>query len=823
MSTVMATAKQRHIVGKGKNAHWVKWNGTLWVYDGKAKQGAAAPATSPSPAAASPSPSPTSTPSLAAHPVGKHWDIYQDYQGGKSVEDLAHKYLLSPYTIRQILYRQGKDQTQRITQYQKDINVAQGVMAPISNQGVVTAKAATTPIAGKTQVEMYNALPPEDKKLSDMGGVVGADPQALQYVRDNFTEIFGKGGGAEGDIRAAPKYIQKMVPEKVNSAYGSASGWLDHTDDLWKVLEENAGSWSGDADEDKKLATLGKQLAQMDHEIWSQHLAFSKAMSAISLGTDRYYRMHLFINDADMLEGETKDKFIKLEAAEKEVEKKYPEWGKRDAKEWKEIRDAGKPFSSFKDEIARQIGDAAIAFTKEYDPAKHSLSDLIGMRKTALGVLRDKNIISDKLIADQIPTAQKLIDGMFEVSKSASYEASDPRYVAAIAWLNQHKDELTEAFLNKPFAEAVMKLRDLSYDALSKSSALIGLLMPKISAGKGVSSRNHLNAATLAPSTYNAAQIASILKATDSSDIAAALGPRIREASNIRPFSLYAAYTKAGVTNRLKPTLAALVDTYDPQMQDLGKYLVAQSGMIKLRNYLSKSNPDIKVPPMSRKAMDAVWKPGDRNEITPLSRKAYASVLMEARRSFYTKAFKSQGSEATKFTLRTATVSERNEVVGRLDKTWDKVEHGGMHYRIKGVFRIDDSPMEKKFQKASQGKGEFKKVYHGTDFAAACSINRDQFRLGKAKVGRMLGAGIYVAANSSKSCQYLSDSGFSRHGTHGILFEAEAAISREDAHVTKGQHLDPRVLGSRIMKNEEWAIRDPERLIPRYWIDVELI
>jgi len=134
------------------------------------------------------------------------------------------------------------------------------------------------------------------------------------------------------------------------------------------------------------------------------------------------------------------------------------------------------------------------------------------------------------------------------------------------------------------------------------------------------------------------------------------------------------------------------------------------------------------------------------------------------------------------------------------------------------VFRIDDSPMEKKFRKASKGKGEFKKVYHGTDFAAACSINRDQFRIGKTKVGRMLGDGVYVAANSSKSCQYLSDSGFSRHGTHGILFEAEAAIDRSDFHVRKGEYV-----GGRVMKNEEWAIRDPERIIPRYWIDVEML
>ena len=812
MATVVVT-KQRHIVGRGKNAHWVKWNGTQWVYDGKAKQGAPqAPTTSPSPAAA---PSPT-----LATPTGRDWDLYQDYQGGMQVKALAKKYNLSePAVIRTLTLQQGL-QLQRAAKFQKDVNVAQGKMAPVSNQGVVTAKAATTPTVAKTQTELYESLSPEDKKLSDMGGVVGGDAQALQYIRDNFADIFGKETRGV-TVLAAPKYIQKMVPEKLSGIYGSTRGWMDHTDDLWSVLEENAGAWSGYADADKALSTLGRQLTEMDGLINSSKHSFNKVMSALSVATSRYNRMHVYINDSELLDGEYKSKFDKLKAAEEEVDKKYSDWSKRGDKEWKEIREVSKPLSDFKEEIAKQIEALAKQFTEPYDPAKHTLADLIGMRKTALEVLRDKNIISDKFIQDQISSAQKLINVIFEPPKENSYQAMDPHFVAANAWLNQHKDEITEAFLNKPFAEAVMKLRDMNYEAVSSGSALISDLMPRISSGGSVGGRKRLDAATLALDTRNAAQVASILKSSDASDVSNFLGPRLKmrpERGNSTERSLYSTYFQTGKANVLSPTLASLADAEDPELQDLGKYLIAQSGVIKLRNYLRKSNPDIKVPPMSKKVMEKIWMQGDRNEFAPSVRKAYASALMDARRAFYTKAFQSQGSQATKFTLKTATVDERNSVVERLDKTWDKVEHGGMHYRIKGVFRIDDSPMEKKFRKASKGKGEFKKVYHGTDFAAACSINRDQFRVGKAKVGRMLGDGVYVAANSSKSCQYLSDSGFSRHGTHGILFEAEAAIDRSDFHVRKGEYV-----GGRVMKNEEWAIRDPERIIPRYWIDVEML
>ena len=87
----------------------------------------------------------------------------------------------------------------------------------------------------------------------------------------------------------------------------------------------------------------------------------------------------------------------------------------------------------------------------------------------------------------------------------------------------------------------------------------------------------------------------------------------------------------------------------------------------------------------------------------------------------------------------------------------------------------------------------------------------------------MLGHGIYLADKSSKSSQYISDNSYARHNISGSLMIVEASLGNV---VTQKKSTDgDTVFGekSRALKNNEWCVRNPKAVIPRYLVEMELL
>jgi hypothetical protein len=845
MSTAMATAKQRHIVGKGKNAHWVKWSGQAWVYDGKAKQGATPAATqvsSPSsPTTTATSPTPTVTIQQAVQGMTRDQKIYDAFQHPpKSVKDIAKEYSLSEATVRQIIYKQGKLQAAGYgQQVPAKYGDKQGTVAP-------DVKLADKAPSGKLNKDaIYAKLSPEDKKYANMGGVLGADSQALSYIKDNFVDIFGKGTGAGGGGGApVPKYISKIELKSLDRVYGTRMGWTFRGEDLWDELEEKAGAWSGDAEQDKKLAGMGRRIAAMD--------------AAIATSVNAQKRVFKGLSDV-MGSGPTK---VKPSARYSNKGYEWAEYGDAFAKEYPDVKD--EKIWSKRGEAEREwqkkIEETMRPLMDTYDPTKHSLDEMYAMKRSAIQVLVDKQLIGEEfgkklMQRDSTDNIKTMLQDLLP------YEAKDEEQVAALSWLRIQEDTLKE-ILKKPVTQAVRDITDLLYNHIKEHEADFNELVPKWS--------NRPNVKLEAPNKYSDANVATLLKGISTTTYAGfdyetaltTFGPRIGGISALQTHpSLFREYTKMGSQNILRPDLNTLGMSNDREMQGFAEYMVAQSGVTKLRSYLQRTQGTASVPPMSQKAWREI---GDRSKsynpatggpwlgnsemkriggnaryggayggkkvqkktFSGVTAGMYHQALMDMRKVFYTNAMKGITQSNDKFVLRSLTSAERTNVVGHIDRTWDKQEHGGMHYRIKGVFAIDGSPAEKKFQEAKKRLGgATKMLYHGTHFAAACSINRDQFRIGKTKVGRMLGSGVYFAENSSKSAQYLSDAGFSRHGTHGILFATEVATGRETPYGGQGDTIRVRKgesASGRVLRNTEYAVKDPTQAIPRYWIDVEV-
>jgi hypothetical protein len=167
-----------------------------------------------------------------------------------------------------------------------------------------------------------------------------------------------------------------------------------------------------------------------------------------------------------------------------------------------------------------------------------------------------------------------------------------------------------------------------------------------------------------------------------------------------------------------------------------------------------------------------------------------------------------------------------DEVVDMIHKSHDLVQHGGFNIKVNGVYKIK-SHIEAEFQEAAKKYGNVKTgLYHGTSFMAGTPIMRDGYKIMKRKTStgrrvlRSMGDGIYLADQSSKSAQYISGD-FSRHGTHGVLFINDVAMGKVSEDQYDGSAAT--IFGSKATrwKNNEWAVRDPKAVIPRYWVDVE--
>lgn len=186
-----------------------------------------------------------------------------------------------------------------------------------------------------------------------------------------------------------------------------------------------------------------------------------------------------------------------------------------------------------------------------------------------------------------------------------------------------------------------------------------------------------------------------------------------------------------------------------------------------------------------------------------------------------------------------ASPKKTQEIIDGIAKDWDMRSHGNMKYKINGVYEVSGLAAEKEFNqiKAQHSKYAGKTAggkkcdsdmfYHGTGSMATSLIlgHSGEFKLVKAKVGRMLGDGIYLADKSSKSAQYIGDAGYSHHGIQGSLMIVEASLGDTlSARTSGGQSHDSIYAGRQHgLLNSEWCVHDPHAVIPRYLVEMEIL
>jgi hypothetical protein len=177
--------------------------------------------------------------------------------------------------------------------------------------------------------------------------------------------------------------------------------------------------------------------------------------------------------------------------------------------------------------------------------------------------------------------------------------------------------------------------------------------------------------------------------------------------------------------------------------------------------------------------------------------------------------------------LADVTPEEKKAVMTKIATEHDLVQHGSFKIKVNGVYKIKDSVRETAYRDALAKYGhEVKGLYHGTSFKSGTPIIRGGFLVIKGKtasgrrVWRAMGDGIYLADQSSKSAQYIGGD-FSRHGNRGVLFINDAALGVVTEN--QGDSSANTVFGRKGTRwlNNEWAVRDPKAVIPRYWVDVE--
>lgn len=179
------------------------------------------------------------------------------------------------------------------------------------------------------------------------------------------------------------------------------------------------------------------------------------------------------------------------------------------------------------------------------------------------------------------------------------------------------------------------------------------------------------------------------------------------------------------------------------------------------------------------------------------------------------------------------------EITSKIAADWDKQSHGRMKYRIKGVYEVSGLAAEKDFDKIKKQHNKYKNVksggkdcssdffYHGTGSMATSLIlgHSGEFKIVKAKVGRMLGDGIYLADKSSKSAQYIGDAGYSRSGISGSLMVVEASLGNTlHRRTSSGYNYDSVFAGKTDgLLNNEWCVHDTHAVIPRYLVQMEIL
>lgn len=188
---------------------------------------------------------------------------------------------------------------------------------------------------------------------------------------------------------------------------------------------------------------------------------------------------------------------------------------------------------------------------------------------------------------------------------------------------------------------------------------------------------------------------------------------------------------------------------------------------------------------------------------------------------------------------------------------WDNYRHKKFSPKIRGIYEVTDIPVREEFEKlVEKNKGysnpdedpegkdcQLDTFYHGTDYTATSLIvgKSGAFKIGKAKAGRMLGDGVYLALQSSKSAQYIGDKFGREKGTKGTLMVVEASLG-ECAYIDDDDtynkffpeddddydddydpdNYDTIVALPSCVLNTEYCVHNTKAVCPKYLIDMEL-
>ncbi len=192
-----------------------------------------------------------------------------------------------------------------------------------------------------------------------------------------------------------------------------------------------------------------------------------------------------------------------------------------------------------------------------------------------------------------------------------------------------------------------------------------------------------------------------------------------------------------------------------------------------------------------------------------------------------------------KASLAKVSAEEQKKVQENVAKTHDKVGHRGFTTKVHGVYRIKRIASEDKFQEINAEINNAGHYYHGTSFDSCQKILgvSGGFKVFKAadsdkiKAGSMLGYGIYLAKQSSKSMQYVGN-GF-RQGSRGVLFHCKASLGNVVQSSVRGFEHNNKIMNDSKTNtvfmdaphvvNPEWATKEAEQVVPRLWIDAERV
>lgn len=186
-----------------------------------------------------------------------------------------------------------------------------------------------------------------------------------------------------------------------------------------------------------------------------------------------------------------------------------------------------------------------------------------------------------------------------------------------------------------------------------------------------------------------------------------------------------------------------------------------------------------------------------------------------------------------KASVETVKGAEKKDIEKRIHESHDTANHR-FKTKVNNVFRIKKLPIEEKFRQIDQERDNTGFYYHGTSYRSSQLIvgKSGQFKVTRqVNAGRMLGDGVYLASESSKSVQYASRS-YGRNNASGVLFICEASLGKVKASKYKDETYNRKLLNKDpetdtlfmdrpYVLNPEWAVKQAEAVIPRYWIDVE--